>query len=140
MIARCYRRFSLLIQSDGFNKRTQSGRLIPTTGIVEKITGKRWAPIFQDLNQAPFCNQVSETILHRCADSHTTQRCLDDKFWIIKRCRSLGADRQCLAALLKLPSVQTVAEPKSYAGMVLKILRMFRDAIRLEVLRRSNYG
>ena len=56
---------SLLIQPKGIDKRGQSGRLIPKTGIVKKIAGKRRAPIFQDLNQSSFRNQAFKTEFHR---------------------------------------------------------------------------
>ena len=38
------------------------------------------------------------------------------------------------------PSVQAFAEAESDARMVLKVLRMFRDAVSVEILGRPNYG
>ena len=49
---------------------------------------------------------------------------LNDEVWIVEGYRTLWADRERLAAFLKLPPVETIAEAKADAGVVFEVLRM----------------
>lgn len=127
-----------LLQSKYVNERGQGGRLISTARIVKKVSGERWAPVSQHLNQASRRNQVREHILHRSSNSNSIQHRLDHEVRIVERNRSLGAHCQRLPAFLKLPSVETIAEAEADAGVIFQILRMARDGFRFEICWRAN--
>jgi hypothetical protein len=122
------------------NQSGQSGRLIPAAGIVEKVSGEGWAPVSQDLNQASLCYQIRERILHRSSNADSFQYRLDNQVWIVERCWSLGADRERLSAFFELPSIETVAEAKTDAGMIFQILRVSGRSVRRKIFWSPNYG
>jgi hypothetical protein len=57
------------------------------------------------------------------------QHCLDYQVRIIERRGTLGANGECLTAFLELPPIETVAKAKTYAGMLLEILRFSRNIV-----------
>ena len=81
--------YALIRHSQGVYQGGQSGGLIATAGVVQKISRKWWAPVSEDLNQTPLCNQATDGVFHRSSDSYSTQHGLDDEVRIVEGCGAL---------------------------------------------------
>jgi hypothetical protein len=103
--------------------------LVTTAGVVEKISGEWWAPVSEDLNQTPLCNQATDGIFHRSSNSYSIQHGLDDEVRIVEGYGALRAYGECLPTLLKLPPIETIAKPETDAAVVLEVLRVSWDRV-----------